>query len=85
MRKRCIPAALAAILLTPSGLYAQSNPDARVTLRVEGRALIEVVDYLREQSGANIVVMETGDTPIGDVPVSMELSLIHISEPTRPY
>ncbi len=38
--------------------------DARVSLRVEGRQLSEVVQYLREQSGQNIVVVEGGDTPI---------------------
>ena len=43
--------------------------DARVDLRVEGRALSDVVQYLREQSGANIVVL-----PGADEPVSLELS-----------
>jgi len=40
------------------------NPDARVSLRVEGRALSEVVQYLREQSGYNIVVVEGAETPV---------------------
>ncbi len=43
--------------------------DSRVSLRVEGRALSEVVQYLREQSGANVVVMEGGDEV-----VSLELT-----------
>ena len=43
--------------------------DARVNLRVEGRALSDVVQFLREQSGANIVVLEGADANI-----SLELS-----------
>ena len=45
--------------------------DARVNLRVEERMLSEVVQYLREQSGANIVLV----IPEGaDVPLSLELT-----------
>lgn len=45
--------------------------DARVNLRVEERALSEVVQYLREQSGANIVLI----LPEGaDVAISVELT-----------
>ena len=57
--------ALAALacLLTP--LQAQSaKPDTRVSLRVEGRSLTDVVQYLRQESGYNIVVVDAGDTPI---------------------
>jgi type II secretory pathway component GspD/PulD (secretin) len=43
--------------------------DARVNLHVESRALTEVIDYLREQTGANLVLMP-GDYQ----PVSLELS-----------
>lgn len=35
-----------------------ADPDARVTLRAEQRQLGEVVEYLRQASGANIVVMD---------------------------
>jgi type IV pilus assembly protein PilQ len=51
--------------LLVTGVFAQTqNPDARVSLRVEGRALSEVVEYLREQSGSNMVVLEGGETPV---------------------
>jgi type IV pilus assembly protein PilQ len=53
--------------------------DARVSLRVEGRELSEVVQYLREQSGHNIVVVEGGDTQVSldltDVPWREALDL----------
>lgn len=55
-------AAATVLLLTPS--FAQANPDARVSLRVEGRELSEIVQYLRDQSGANIVVLQGADSPI---------------------
>jgi len=65
--------ALAALICWLTPVEAQiSTPDARVSLRVEGRELSEVVQYLREQSGNNIVVVEGGDTLISidvtDVP-----------------
>jgi type IV pilus assembly protein PilQ len=44
-------------LATPAWSQATS-PDARVSLRLEGRQLQEVVDFLRDQSGANIVVLD---------------------------
>jgi type II secretory pathway component HofQ len=62
---------MTALTMTPA-LTAQSNPDARVSLRVEGRELIEVVEYLREESGANIVVLPTDLEPI-----SMDLTDVH--------
>ena len=53
--------------------------DARISLRVEGRELSEVVQYLREQSGHNLVVVEGGDTPVSldltDVPWREALDL----------
>jgi type II secretory pathway component GspD/PulD (secretin) len=62
--KRILGAALA-LLGALSSVSAQLPvPDARVSLRVENRQLSEVVQYLREQSGYNIVVLEGGDTPI---------------------
>lgn len=62
MTIRRIAAFAAASLL--SGLAAAQQPDARVTLRVEGRTLSEVVQYLREQSGSNIVVLGGADKEI---------------------
>lgn len=55
---------LAFLSLTTPAEAQYQNPDARVSLRVEGRALDEVVQYLREQSGFNIVVVEGGDTQV---------------------
>ena len=60
----------AALALTAAPAAGQGvGRDARVNLRVEGRALSDVVQYLREQSGANIVVLEGADSNI-----SLELS-----------
>jgi type IV pilus assembly protein PilQ len=63
----------AAIALLAAPAMGQGiGRDARVNLRVEGRALSDVVQYLREQSGANIVVLEGADSNISleltDVP-----------------
>jgi len=52
-----------------------TSPEARVSLRVEGRQLSEVVQYLREQSGFNLVVLQGGDTPI-----SLDLTNVHWRE-----
>ncbi|MHC4263163.1 MAG: hypothetical protein ACYSWX_11610, partial [Planctomycetota bacterium] len=49
---------LASITIAPAGWSQVSNPEARVSLRIEGRQLREVVDFLREQSGANIVILD---------------------------
>ncbi|HED66449.1 MAG TPA: hypothetical protein ENJ09_12960 [Planctomycetes bacterium] len=64
-----------ALLTLAFGLQASALAqvsDAHVSLRVEGRQLEEVVNYLRDQSGHNIVVVEGGDTKISleltDVP-----------------
>jgi type IV pilus assembly protein PilQ len=56
-------------LSVPTAAAQVSGLDTRVSLRVQERSLSEVVDYLREQSGANIVVIEGGEQPI-----TMELS-----------
>lgn len=71
MSIRIAAAALAALIITPATL-AQSNPDARVSLRVEGRDLVEVVEYLRAEGGANVVVLPD-DLP----PISMDLTDVH--------
>jgi type II secretory pathway component GspD/PulD (secretin) len=62
--KRILGAALALLGALSSASAQLPVPDARVSLRVENRQLSEVVQYLREQSGYNIVVLEGGDTPI---------------------
>jgi type II secretory pathway component GspD/PulD (secretin) len=54
-----------AMTLTAATATAQGvGRDARVNLRVDGRALSDIVQYLREQSGANIVVLEGADENI---------------------
>ncbi len=62
---------IAAALLAgaPSALGQSVGKDARVNLRVENRALAEIVDYIRQQTGANLVVLP-GDYS----PVSLELA-----------
>jgi type II secretory pathway component GspD/PulD (secretin) len=62
--KRFLGAALALLCVFMTASAQLSVPDARVSLRVESRQLSEVVQYLRDQSGYNIVVLEGGDTPI---------------------
>lgn len=61
-------AALAATL----SLAQEANPDARVSLRVKERTLADVVSFLQQQSGANIVVKKGGektiDLDLTDVP-----------------
>ncbi len=54
-------------------LAAQSPvPDARLSLRVEGRQLEEVVDFVRERSGANIVILAGEESE--QTPISLDLS-----------
>ena len=61
--------AVAALLTPPSILAQAASPDARVSLNVEDRELLEVVNVLRDRSGANIVVLAGGEAT-----VSLELS-----------
>jgi type IV pilus assembly protein PilQ len=80
MRTKLSLAAAAAVFLFAPSIGAQvANPDARVDLRVEGRALSDVVGFLREQSGANLVVLAGGDQlvslEITDVPWREALEL----------
>ena len=57
--------AVAALALCVGTAGAQGvGLDARVDLRVEQRDLADVVQYLRERSGANIVLMNQGEKPI---------------------
>jgi len=62
--KRILGTALALVCATIAATAQMGIPDAHVSLRVDGRQLSEVVQYLREQSGYNIVVLEGGDTAI---------------------
>lgn len=61
---RFLGVALALLGASSAARAQMSMPDARVSLRVESRQLSEVVQYLREQSGYNLVVLEGGETPI---------------------
>jgi len=47
----------AAIALGATGMAQTVGKDARVNLRAEGRSLAEVVDYLRDQTGVNLVLL----------------------------
>jgi type IV pilus assembly protein PilQ len=50
--------ALAAVIaLGATGMAQTVGKEARVNLRAEGRSLAEVVDYLREQTGVNLVLL----------------------------
>ena len=70
-RFACSAAAL--LLVCASTALAQGvGKDARVDLRVEGRSLADVVQYLREKSGANIVVIGEPDEDKREL--SLELS-----------
>ncbi len=62
--KRFLGAVLALFGAFTAASAQMSMPDARVSLRVESRQLSEVVQYLREQSGYNLVVLEGGETPV---------------------
>lgn len=61
------------VLTSPAGQAQNTGSEARVSLRVEGRQLQEVVRTLRESSGANIVVI--GD--VAEDTVDIELTDVH--------
>ncbi len=63
---------VATFLLAVPSTAQETRLDVRISLRVEGRQLDEVVEYIRSQSGANIVVLEGGEEP-----VSLDLSDVH--------
>jgi type IV pilus assembly protein PilQ len=67
-----IAAGLALLGLAPIVTAQAPTNDARVSLRVEGRQLEEVVDFLRERSGANIVILAGEDG--AKTPISLELN-----------
>ncbi len=75
---RILSAVLALTFALAPSVQAQIS-DAHVSLRVEGRELSEVVQYLREQSGHNIVLVEGGETQVSldltDVPWREALEL----------
>lgn len=74
-----LPILTTALLVGTMPFGQEANPDARVSLRVQERALSEVVSYLQQQSGANIVLKEGGDKTVSldltDVPWREALDL----------
>jgi type II secretory pathway component GspD/PulD (secretin) len=61
--------AAALAFCAPAAIGQSVGKDARVNLRVENRALSEIVDYIRQQTGANLVILP-GEYPA----VSLELA-----------
>lgn len=69
MIRKTVCVLAAAFALSAPAIAQSIGKDARVSLRVESRELTEVVDYLREQSGANLVLLP------GEYPkISVQLS-----------
>lgn len=61
--------AAALTLCAPAAIGQSVGKDARVNLRVEKKELSEIVEYIRQQTGANLVVL-----PADYKPVSLELA-----------
>lgn len=57
MISKQVVALAAVIALGATGMAQTVGKEARVNLRAEGRSLAEVVDYLREQTGVNLVLL----------------------------
>ncbi|MBM3992027.1 MAG: hypothetical protein FJ298_13605 [Planctomycetes bacterium] len=72
MISRHLVALAAVIALGATGMAQTVGKDARVNLRAEGRSLAEVVDYLRDQTGVNLVLLPGEYGPVSvkltDVP-----------------
>lgn len=68
-------AAVVALFAAPAVAQAPSR-DARVSLRVEGRRLEEVVQFLRERSGANLVIVpnQDGGEDFAATPITLDLA-----------
>ncbi|MDZ4771677.1 MAG: hypothetical protein SGI72_00945 [Planctomycetota bacterium] len=74
-----LAAVLALPFLSAAPAFAQApSLDARVNLRIVDKTLEDVVTYLRERSGANIVVIDPGPDSkrpaISDMKISLDLS-----------
>lgn len=80
MKSMILGVACAIACMAVPSLSQVAGTDARVSLRVEDRALSEIVQYLRDQSGANIVVVDGADTQIDlditDVPWQDALDIV---------
>lgn len=68
-------AAVIALFAAPAAAQVPSR-DARVSLRVEGRRLEEVVQFLRERSGANLVIVpsQEGGEDFAATPITLDLA-----------
>ena len=64
-------AALASIFLCAPNVQAQApSLDARVSINVVEQELAQVIQHLRDRSGANIVLIEGGDNKVRDLQIS---------------
>ena len=66
-------AALAALLVTQVSAPAIAQVpslDARITLNVEERELSQIVQHLRDRSGANLVVIQGGEEVVRDLQIT---------------
>ncbi len=70
MNKTIPIAILLASFGAPAALAQVPSLDARVTINVVEQELAQIVQYLRDTSGANIVVMEGGDDMVTDLQIS---------------
>ena len=71
INKKSLTAVFALVLATSSTAMAQvPSLDARVSLNVVEQPLSQVVQFLRDRSGANIVLLEGGSKPVRDLQVT---------------
>lgn len=69
--KRRVPIlALVAALCAPTAYAQVPSLDARVSVSVIEQELSQIVQYLRERSGANIVLVEGGDRIVSDLQIT---------------
>lgn len=68
--KGFVSAALASLSLTPAATAQVPSLDARISLNVVEQDLSQVVQYIRDRSGANIVILEGGDSKVRDLQIS---------------
>lgn len=71
MKLKFLSVAVAALLsLAPDASAQVPSLDARVSLNVVEQELSQVVQYLRDRSGANIVILEGGENLVKDLQVT---------------
>ena len=67
---RVLLAAIACLSLTPAAIAQVPSLDARVSLNIVEQDLAQVVQFLRDRSGANIVIVEGGENKVRDLQIS---------------